>query len=211
MSKQLLLLSNSINKSDHLKSNYIIMFDNVLIGENGTAIVISAEHAEDRKLIVEIKWNDQTIASGMGEWFSYNSKTHKDLVLAHNTIMTERDDVRQKKQTIKVIIKPVISLRTAEGEYKWNSRRRRREANGNKHNIHIPQDAIDKATILDGKYREENKASGYYWDPVCEEEIQFNFYIFNFRDHAVAEKLLATQPAERFWLISLGQYEIIIK
>lgn len=103
-------------------------------------------------------------------------------------------EMRQKKQTVTVIIQPVISYKDKNGEHSgYPSSRRRRSQ------VHINEQAVTQGQIAFGKHNKDNRFSpDGYWDAKCEEETRFNFYVFNFRSHEIAEKLLSIQPAEPF-------------
>lgn len=201
-----IMLSNVRSVTDHN-----LIWENVFIAENGTALAFNVDRRDGRLIWVTITSDKEPkpIIAAKGNYFAFYADTSTDIVLAQNVIDTARD-VRSKAQTVTVTIKTLKSFIVSNGNtYEWKGRhvwnghldseprRRRRDQS----NTHISQDGINQAELIRGRYSDKNGMAGVTINDMQfdeNEEARFMFYIFNFRSKEIAERLLDMQPADSF-------------
>lgn len=172
-----------------------VVWDNVLIAENNTAIEFRIIHVDGQPLIITIKSDHETIVDKV-KGTNHDVYTHskKEIVLSQSVI-EKPNEVKIKEQAITINIKPLIKWEDGDGrQHSWpSSKRRRREQ---PYNLRLHQDALNFARFKEGA--DTNTEFGTYQNPVTDGEFDVVFYLFNFRDRNIAEKIIGLQPSGIF-------------
>lgn len=178
---------------NHVRSvvmNRNLLWDNVLIAENGTSIGFRVTRNDDKTFLVEIgdhNGKQITHAVGHNQIEKSFSNDARDIVLRQNVIETAQD-IRTNAQTIEIKLTSMKSFKVRKN--------RRRRSNGQHR---IPQAGVNQAELVEGDYKDSNKVQYTVYDIVYNDDKEiFTFVIFNFRSRAIAEKLMSIQPFEPF-------------